>query len=131
MTDLSLELWLVAGTLLLLLVMILLVSSRAWRRRRPEQVRRWEQLDAVHTVRERRLRGSRFMEWDESMDGQRYTLSGGTCMAMVTHDLGRLWVAQLVRMGVAIEHESFETLTDAQAWCFTRLAELRVSGNCS
>ncbi len=57
MTDLSLELWLAAGTLLLLLVMLLLVSSRrAWRRRRPEQVRRWEQLDSVHTVRERRLR---------------------------------------------------------------------------
>jgi hypothetical protein len=39
-------------------------------------------------------------------------------------------VAQLARMGVAVEHDSFEALADAQAWCLTRLDELRAEGQC-
>ncbi len=71
------------------------------------------------------------MDWHESMDGHRYSLTDGSCMAIVTRDLGQLWVAQLARMGVAVEHDSFEALTDAQAWCLTRLEELRADGQCT
>ncbi len=70
------------------------------------------------------------MEWHESMDGQKFSLRDGSCMAVITRDVGLVWVAQLARMGVVIEHDSFEVLTDAQAWCLTRLNEFRAEGQC-
>ncbi len=51
-------------------------------------------------------------------------------MTVVTRDLGRLWVAQLVPRGVAIEHDTFDALTDAQAWCMSRLRELAALDRC-
>jgi uncharacterized membrane protein len=58
MTELSPEMWLVAGSMFVLLVMILMVYSSVWRHRRTERVQRWKQLEAVHNARERRQRGN-------------------------------------------------------------------------
>ena len=71
------------------------------------------------------------MTWHESRAGQHYTLTDGNCMAIVSRSPAQVWVAQLVRMGVAIEHDSFQSLGDAQAWSQTRLAELRAGGQCT
>ena len=71
------------------------------------------------------------MTWHENMAGQHYTLTDGNCMAVVTRSPAQVWVAQLVRIGVAIEHDSFQLLSDAQAWSQTRLAELRAGGQCT
>ena len=73
---------------------------------------------------------SKRVEWQISPKLRQYTLEAGTCMAIVTLDLAQFWTAQLVRAGVAIEHDSFETLTDAQARCITRLGELAAMGKC-
>ncbi len=70
------------------------------------------------------------MEWQISSKLRQYTLEAGTCMAIVRQDLAQFWTAQIVRAGVAIEHDSFEALTDAQAWCITRLGELAAMDKC-
>jgi hypothetical protein len=68
--------------------------------------------------------------WHEDRAGQHYTLTDGNCMAIVTRSPAQVWVAQLVRMGVAIEHDSFQSLSDAQTWSQTHLAELKVGCQC-
>ena len=70
------------------------------------------------------------MEWQENIPGQQYTLTGGSCTAVVTLEPAHIWVAQVARMGVAIEHDNFETLMDAQAWCVTRLGEIAAADGC-
>ena len=70
------------------------------------------------------------MEWQINPKLRQYTLEAGSCMAIVRQDLVQWWTAQIVRAGVAIEHDSFEALTDAQAWCITRLGELAAMDEC-
>ena len=70
------------------------------------------------------------MEWQISPKLRQYTLEAGTCIAIVRQDLAQFWTAQIVRAGVAIEHDSFEALTDAQAWCVTRLREIAAADGC-
>ena len=71
------------------------------------------------------------MEWQISPKLRQYTLEVGTCMAIVRQDLSQFWTAQIVRAGVAMEHDSFDALADAQAWCQSRLAELSAGGKCT
>jgi hypothetical protein len=70
------------------------------------------------------------VEWQISPKLRQYTLEAGTCMAIVRQDLAQWRTAQIVRAGVAVEHDSFDALTDAQAWCMTRLGELAAMGKC-
>jgi hypothetical protein len=66
------------------------------------------------------------MEWQQS-EGK-YTLQRGTCEATVWHMANHGYGAMVKHAGVQSATYGYETLESAQAWCITRLAELRRSG---
>ncbi len=70
------------------------------------------------------------MEWKTDPTGQQHVLTMGGCEGVILQDTARIWVAQATQRGVVTDHDNFQTLEDAQAWCLTRLAEYAADGKC-
>src|SRR3712207_296548 len=70
------------------------------------------------------------MEWILDPPTALYTLTMGTCAATVWLSTRHGYAAKVVHRGMATAQYGFETLENAQAWCLTKLAELRVAGRC-
>ena len=54
----------------------------------------------------------------------------GTCAATVWNSDRHGFAATLGYRGMSTATYGFDTIENAQAWCVTQLAELRVSGKC-
>ena len=70
------------------------------------------------------------MAWERSLGELQQTLTAGSCQAIIKQSPAKVWWLGVVRAGVAIEHDSFDTVADAQAWCETRLDELEARDQC-
>ncbi len=69
------------------------------------------------------------MEWIKG-DGERYTLTAGTCEAVVWHAGEYGYGAMFKYAGTSTAQYGFDTLDAAQAWCLAELAKLRAAGRC-
>ncbi len=68
------------------------------------------------------------MEWTRDRDSGRYTLMMGTCTATVWNSGRHGYAAKVTYATIGTAQYGFETVENAQAWCLTKLVELRVSG---
>ena len=70
------------------------------------------------------------MKWTVDPATTRYTVAYGIYAATVWNSDRHGFAATLTYRGMVTAQYGFATLEDAQAWCLTNLAELRVSGKC-
>ena len=70
------------------------------------------------------------MEWTHDID-QQYTLTQGTCQGLVWRHRHGDWAALVSRDDMAVSHDSFTVLEDAQAWCETEITLLAAMGRCT
>ena len=68
--------------------------------------------------------------WQQGNGQQHYTLTQGTCVAMVWLSLVGVWAASVQCVDRTRGRPSFGTREDAQAWCLLRLAEFGADGLC-
>ena len=66
------------------------------------------------------------MAWKSDTVNDAHTLVAGDCQCRVWPTSAVVWTAMVSRLGVAVAHDHFATLEDAQQWCAARLAELGV-----
>ncbi len=71
------------------------------------------------------------MEWTTDPATSRYTIAYGLCAATVWLSTRHGYAATVTHRGLATAQYGFTTLEDAQAWCLTQLAGLRVAGKCA
>ena len=71
------------------------------------------------------------MEWTKDPAVEAYSLAMGTCAATVWNAGRHGYAAKITYRGMATAQYGFATLENAQAWCLTQLAELRVAGKCA
>ena len=71
------------------------------------------------------------MEWTIDPITERPTLATGVCTATVWQSGDDAYVATVANSGMVTVQSGFSTLEDAQAWCLTQLAGLRVAGKCA
>ncbi len=64
------------------------------------------------------------MDWKRDTANDAHTLVAGDCQCRVWTTAPSTWTAMVSRLGVAVAHDHFATLEDAQQWCAARLAEL-------
>jgi len=70
------------------------------------------------------------MEWTIHPITECPTLAMGTCAATIWNSGRHGYAATITHRGMATAQYGFATLEDAQAWCLTQLAGLRVAGKC-
>jgi len=71
------------------------------------------------------------MEWTIDPITERPTLATGACTATVWNSRHSSYAATVTDNSMVTARDSFATLEDAQAWCLTKLAELRANGKCA
>jgi hypothetical protein len=71
------------------------------------------------------------MEWTIDPVTERPSLATGTCTATVWNSGRHGYAATVTHRGMATAQYGFTTLDEAQAWCLTQLAGLRVAGKCA
>ncbi len=71
------------------------------------------------------------MEWTLDPATTRYTIAYGLCAATIWLSTRHGYAATVTHRGMSTAQYGFTTLEDAQAWCLTQLAELRVTGKCA
>ena len=71
------------------------------------------------------------MEWTRDPITERPTLATGACTATVWNSGRHGYAATITHRGMATAQYGFATLEDAQGWCLTELAKLRVVGKCA
>jgi hypothetical protein len=69
------------------------------------------------------------MEWHLNAAG-RHCLQQGEYIAEVWQTTDGTWIARIEAGGTFQSMGPFPNIEDAQAWCISRLAELRRSGAC-
>ncbi len=70
------------------------------------------------------------MEWTIDPITERPTLATGACTATIWNAGHRDYAATVTDNSMVTAQQGFATLEDAQAWCLTKLAELRIAGKC-
>ncbi len=70
------------------------------------------------------------MEWTIDPITERPTLATGACTATIWNAGHGDYAATVTDNGMVTARQGFATLEDAQAWCLTQLADLRVAGKC-
>ncbi len=68
------------------------------------------------------------MEWTIDPDTERPTLATGGCTATIWNAGHGTYAATVTDNSTVTSRRGFATLEEAQAWCLTKMAELRVSG---
>ena len=71
------------------------------------------------------------MEWTLDPATTRYTIAYGLCAATVWLSTRHGYAVKVGYGSMATAQYGFTTLEDAQAWCLTQLAEVRVTGKCA
>ena len=71
------------------------------------------------------------MDWQTDTTRERFTLTQGTCQGLVWRPRHGDWTALVSRNGVALSHDTFTVLEDAQAWCETEITVLTAAGRCT
>lgn len=70
------------------------------------------------------------MQWMVDQDTERYILTAGPCTATVWNSGRHGYAAKVAYGSMTTAQYGFATLENAQAWCLTELATLRVAGKC-
>ena len=71
------------------------------------------------------------MEWTLDLATTRYTIAYGLCAATVWLSTRHGYAVKVGYGSMSTAQYGFTTLEDAQAWCLTKLAELRANGKCA
>jgi hypothetical protein len=65
------------------------------------------------------------MKWQRGPGQQQYTLTIGALEARVWYQPAGEWAALITQNRVAVSHNFFRNLMDAQLWCEARLTEMK------